>query len=76
MPAQHLIPNWSERDATIRNLKVFNDRLFTREVLPPVLRALGVTLNELRDARRCAVPPTQRASVCETEQESLRTSEV
>jgi acyl-[acyl-carrier-protein] desaturase len=57
MPAQHLIPNWSERDAAIRNLQVFNNRIFTREVLPPVLKALGITLRELREVRRDATCP-------------------
>ena len=52
MPAQHLIPNWAERDATIRDREVFNDRIFTREVLPAVLKALSLSLRELRDARK------------------------
>jgi acyl-[acyl-carrier-protein] desaturase len=54
MPAQHLIPNWPERDATIRRHEVFNDRIFTREVLPSVLKALGLSLRDLRDARKNA----------------------
>jgi acyl-[acyl-carrier-protein] desaturase len=56
MPAQHLIPNWPERDTTIREHQVFNDRIFTREVLPSVLRSLGLSLGDLRAARKaCCV---------------------
>ncbi|MBI3463154.1 MAG: acyl-ACP desaturase [Planctomycetes bacterium] len=52
MPAQHLIPNWPERDRAIRDRQVFSDRIFTREVLPPVLKSLGLTLRELRETRK------------------------
>lgn len=52
MPAQHLIPNWPERDATIRARQVFNARIFTREVLPPVLKSLDLSLRDLRAVRK------------------------
>ena len=52
MPAQHLIPNWPERDATIRNHQIFTDRIFTRNVLPPVLNALGLSLRDLRKSMK------------------------
>jgi acyl-[acyl-carrier-protein] desaturase len=57
MPAQHLIPSWSERDRTIRELGVFNDHIFTREVLPPVLKALGLSLRDLRAVRKASDLP-------------------
>ena len=64
MPAQQLIPNWSERDATIRRHEVFTDRIFTREVLPPVLKSLGLSLSDLRAARKaCCVTDAGSASV-------------
>ena len=52
MPAQHLIPNWPERDATIRDRGVFTDRIFTREVLPAVLKSLGLSLRDLHAVRK------------------------
>lgn len=54
MPAQHLIPNWPERDAAIRNHHVFTDRIFTREVLPAVLKSMGLSLSDLREVRKSA----------------------
>lgn len=62
MPAQHLIPNWSERDTLIRDRQVFNDRIFTREVLPPVLKSLGLSFRDLRDARKQCDSDCVRAS--------------
>ncbi|MBI3461440.1 MAG: acyl-ACP desaturase [Planctomycetes bacterium] len=62
MPAQHLIPNWSERDQLIRARQVFNNRIFTHDVLPSVLRALGLSLNELRQVRKTSVPQARIAS--------------
>jgi acyl-[acyl-carrier protein] desaturase len=52
MPAQSLIPNWNEQDQLIRKLGIFDDRIYMREVVKPVLKALGIEADELRDARR------------------------
>jgi acyl-[acyl-carrier-protein] desaturase len=52
MPAQTLIPGWSDNHALILKLGIFSDRIFMRDVVKPVLKALGVGLDELRSARR------------------------
>jgi len=52
MPAQDLIPGWSGFDQLIRELGIFNDRIYMREVVKPVLKSLGIEPDELRDARR------------------------
>jgi acyl-[acyl-carrier-protein] desaturase len=51
MPAQSLIPNWSEQDQLIRKLGIFDDRIYMRDVVQPVLKALGIEAHELREAR-------------------------
>jgi len=52
MPAQELIPGWKANDQLIRDLGIFNDRMYMRDVVKPVLKALGVEAEELREARR------------------------
>jgi acyl-[acyl-carrier-protein] desaturase len=52
MPAQSLIPGWKENDRLIRKLGIFDDRIYMRDVVRPVLKALGISSDELRDARR------------------------
>ena len=52
MPAQSLIPEWGAHDQLIRRLGIFDDRIYMRDVVKPVLKALGIDANELRDARR------------------------
>jgi acyl-[acyl-carrier-protein] desaturase len=52
MPAQDIIPNWEVQDRLIRQLGIFDDRIYMREVVRPVLKALGVNSEELREARR------------------------
>jgi acyl-[acyl-carrier-protein] desaturase len=51
MPAQALIPDWGRNDQLIRQLGIFDDRIYMRDVVRPVLKALGVDSQELRDAR-------------------------
>jgi acyl-[acyl-carrier-protein] desaturase len=51
MPAQDLIPGWQEQDRLIRQLGIFDDRIYMREVVRPVLKALGISSEELREAR-------------------------
>lgn len=52
MPAQDLIPNWETQDRLIRELGIFDDRIYMREVVKPTLKALGIKSEELREARR------------------------
>jgi acyl-[acyl-carrier-protein] desaturase len=52
MPAQDLIPGWGAQDHLIRRLGIFDDRIYMRDVVRPVLKALGVRPDELREARR------------------------
>lgn len=52
MPAQDLIPGWDSHDRLIRELGIFDDRIYMREVVKPTLKALGINSEELREARR------------------------
>ena len=52
MPAQDLVPGWESKDQLIRRLGIFDDRIYMRDVVKPVLKALGVSSEELRDARK------------------------
>ncbi len=51
MPAKGLIPNWGSNDRLIRRLGLFDDRIYMREVVRPVLKALGISPEELRATR-------------------------
>ena len=51
MPAQDIIPDWDTRDQLIREMHIFDDHIYMREVVRPVLKALGVASRELREAR-------------------------
>ncbi len=52
MPAQDIIPDWDVRDQLIRDMNIFDDRIYVRDVVRPVLKALGINRDELRDARQ------------------------
>lgn len=52
MPSQDLIPGWEFSDRLVRSLGIFDDRIYMRDVVRPVLKSLGVCSEELRDARR------------------------
>ena len=52
MPAQALIPDFGSHDQLVRELGIFDDRIYLRDVVRPVLKALGVDPDELRDARK------------------------
>lgn len=52
MPAQTLIPDFQDHSRLVRDLGIFDDRIFIRDVVRPVLKALGVEQEELREARR------------------------
>lgn len=52
MPAQTLIPDFDAHDRLIRELGIFDDRIYMRDVVKPVLKAMGVDPDELRDARK------------------------
>lgn len=51
MPAEDIIPNWEAQDQLIRQLGIFDDRIYMRDVVIPVLKALGIESRELREAR-------------------------
>jgi acyl-[acyl-carrier-protein] desaturase len=52
MPAQSIIPNWEANAAYIRQLGIFNNRIYMEQVVKPVLKSLGITPEELRGAPR------------------------
>ncbi len=52
MPAQDIIPDWDTRDQLIRDMRIFDNRVFVRDVVRPVLKALGISREELREAAR------------------------
>jgi acyl-[acyl-carrier-protein] desaturase len=52
MPAADIIPGWAAQDKFIRQMGIFDDRIYMRDVVKPVLKALGVRPEELRDARQ------------------------
>lgn len=51
MPAQTLIPDFDTHGKLLRDLGIFDDRIYLRDVVRPVLKALGVEPEELREAR-------------------------
>ncbi len=51
MPAQDIIPDWDSRDKLIRDMQIFDDRIYIRDVVAPVLKSLKVGREELREAR-------------------------
>jgi acyl-[acyl-carrier-protein] desaturase len=52
MPAFDITPHWDVQDRLIRDLRIFDDRIYMRDVVRPVLQALGISPEELRGARR------------------------
>jgi acyl-[acyl-carrier-protein] desaturase len=54
MPALHLLADSSQRVAEVKALNIFNEEIFFRDVLRPLLTALGVSWAEFRqrDPRR------------------------
>jgi len=52
MPAHDIIPDWDVQDRFIRSLGIFDDRIYMRDVVRPVVKALGIEPEELREARR------------------------
>ncbi len=52
MPAQTLLPDFGDHGRLVRDLGIFDDRIFIRDVVRPVLKALGVEPEEMREARR------------------------
>lgn len=66
MPATDIIPDWDKHGQIIGQLGIFDDRIYLHDVVRPVLQALGVSVEELREARRrlnaaprllCHAPP-------------------
>jgi acyl-[acyl-carrier-protein] desaturase len=52
MPAQDIIPDWDSRDQLIREMHIFDDKIYMRDVVVPVLKSLKIDRDELREARR------------------------
>jgi len=52
MPAQDIIPGWTEQGNLITQLGIFDDRIYMRDVVKPVLISLGIDIAELREARK------------------------
>ena len=67
MPAQDIIPDWESRDQLIRDMSIFDDRIYMREVVAPVLKSLRVCRSELREARH-------RLKAAESDQSTVLTS--
>ncbi len=51
MPAQTLVPDHASHGKLLKQLGIFDDRIFLRDVVRPVLKSLGVEAEELREAR-------------------------
>jgi acyl-[acyl-carrier-protein] desaturase len=52
MPATDLVPDAEQHGRLMRQLGIFDDRIYLRDVVKPVLLSLGVSVEELREARR------------------------
>lgn len=52
MPAVHMISDGRQRIAAVKDLKVFDDEIYFREVYTPILEQLGVSPHELRRRTR------------------------
>jgi acyl-[acyl-carrier-protein] desaturase len=49
MPATHMMADSAKRQARVRSLNIFNEDLFYSEVLMPIMDALGIKKQELRN---------------------------
>jgi acyl-[acyl-carrier-protein] desaturase len=52
MPATDLVPDAEQHGRLMGQLGIFDDRIYLRDVVKPVLVSLGVSVEELREARR------------------------
>jgi acyl-[acyl-carrier-protein] desaturase len=52
MPAHSLVPDFHLNGRLVKELGIFDDRIFIRDVVRPVLKALGIDPEELREARK------------------------
>jgi acyl-[acyl-carrier-protein] desaturase len=52
MPATDLVPDAEQHGRLMAQLGIFDDRIYLRDVVRPVLQSLGVSVEELREARR------------------------
>jgi acyl-[acyl-carrier-protein] desaturase len=62
MPATNIIPDWDQHGQIIGRLGIFDDRIYLRDVVRPVLQALRVSVEELREARQRLKAIPRRAS--------------
>ena len=67
MPATDIIPGWQEHEQIIGRLGIFDDRIYLRRVVRPVLQALDVSVEELREARRRLKAASQSAEPAPTQ---------
>jgi len=67
MPAADLIPEWSSRDALIKDWNVMTDRIFLSDVVKPVMKTLGVDHQEMRAVRKRLAEQKNKAPVEVTE---------
>jgi acyl-[acyl-carrier-protein] desaturase len=51
MPAVHLLSESRRRAAAVRELNIVHEGIYLQEVVPPLLRRLGLTREELRSRR-------------------------
>jgi acyl-[acyl-carrier-protein] desaturase len=51
MPAVHLLAETRDRVASIRELQIFDEEIFLREVYQPILEVLGIQRSEMRVRR-------------------------
>ena len=51
MPATYLLADSRRRMERAKEMRIFNEEIFLHEVYQPVLAGLGVTHQELREAR-------------------------
>ena len=52
MPAMDIVPDGKQNGELIGRLGIFDDRIYLRDVVRPVLQALNISVDELREARR------------------------
>jgi acyl-[acyl-carrier-protein] desaturase len=65
MPAVHMLTESAQREAAVRNLKIFDEEIFATEVYFPILNKLGISRAEMRGPRpkkSAPIPLAERAS--------------
>jgi acyl-[acyl-carrier-protein] desaturase len=52
MPAENIVPKWPTHATELYESRIFNARVYFRDVVKPVLRSLGISQHELKEARK------------------------